>query len=795
MRAYFSFLLLSGCLVCGMSLLSARTAIGETCEVEQEALVSGGDEADMLADDDHKVLGKETWQEAGNDYAADTTDESLENAADFDGPEQDAQFDAEDDCDVERPGSLPDKAGDFGSSEPNTQLGTDSNAEEPDFLPEGADDSIPLEQDIPLELATDSNALETDICMETATDSNASAFLASDIQPEIAAVSTIEELAEWLASLDGQGGEVKLDETITLTETIWPNEDQSEPIIIHTGAFGLIYDGGYISALELELVGDGVDMPVLEIRSTSDGYGWFAPPDWNNTLSVMDVTSVGRGGKGGVAVKVTADRDTRTPVSNYERRGNIHSYGIGAVGLLLTPDQPVNTYFMNIDVEGENAHTVAAPNGADFFCCQLSAEGDGAVIATGGNIILDTCQLSSEPEGVTVIQRSIEKRVGVETQIEQNIVPEYIYDEPLSDIQRYLLTGGRYLDFYLVYNSEEIDALDTSVLGKIDIPVSLPEYLQGLGLEGGKDLTFRVWVRDPALPIIQNVQLEDGILTFFSWYGVDLEPETILWCSVDDCVTWTDITDNEAVMWNYDPIGGDLFQLEVDKIDRPVWLALENKAGRSNVIALTPGEDGVITPGTGGDRDGGDREELPGSEGGEHDSGGSGSFGGGSSDSGSSGSCSSGIGPGNDNPAGSESFGNNPSSSVLTDGVPPDNGSSDTGPSINGYAEEGSAPNTPSKDMLPNMISPTPSGTGTGNLTESATSLETPMAPNMADAQSPSANSPASNPYTESPEADTALSAHARPFNSTILLLPALALSTAGGVTALTAFRKKRGNR
>lgn len=794
MRAYFSFLLILGCLVCGMSLLSARTAIGETCEVEQEALVSGGDEADMLADDDHKVLGKETGQEAGNNCDADIKDELRENDCDFDGLEQEAQLDAGNDCDVERPGSLPDKAGDFGSSEPNTQLGTDSNAEEPDFLPEGADDSIPLEQDIPLELATDSNALETDICMETATDSNASAFLSSDIQPELAAVSTIEELANWLANLDGQGGEVRLDASITLTRSIWPNEDQSEPIIIHTGAYGLIYDGGYISAFDLVLVGEGVDMPVLEIRNTGDSHGWFSYPDWNNILISMDVTSIGRDGKGGVAVWITEESKKRTPVSAYDRRGNINSYGTDAVGLKLSLDKPVNTYFLNIDVDGENARAVAAPNGADFFCCQLSAQGDGAAIVMGDDIILDTCILSPEPEGVTIVQRTIERRVGVEPQIRQYSDPySVLMDIRLFDIQRYLLTGGRYLDFRLVSNSKDVETLDSSVLGEINIPVSLPEYLQGFGLEGDTDLTFRVWIRDPALPILQNIKQEENILTFFSWYDADIEPDLILWCSVDDGATWTDITNHDAVMWCDYSMAGDFFRMDVNSIDQTIWLALENKAGRSNVITLTPGEQGTIDPGSGGDRDGGDREEQPGNEGGEHVSGGSGTSGGSTSSdssSDSSDSSSSGIGPGNDAPAGSES-----SSSVLIDGVPPANDSSDTAPSISGYAEEGSTPNTPSKDMLPNMIPSVLPGTGTGNPSEKdssdrSTSLETQATSKAEGRQSPSAN-----PDDESPEADTALSAHARPFNSTILLLPALALSTAGGVTALTAYRKKRGNR
>ena len=73
-------------------------------------------------------------------------------------------------------------------------------------------------------------------------------------------------------------------------------------------------------------------------------------------------------------------------------------------------------------------------------------------------------------------------------------------------------------------------------------------------------------------------------------------------------------------MWREDPTSRTIFQMDVQGIEQPILLALENSTGWGNVVSLIPGENGVISMGPGGDRDGGDREELPGSDGGEHNS-------------------------------------------------------------------------------------------------------------------------------------------------------------------------------
>ena len=599
------------------------------------------------------------------------------------------------------------------NSKENTATG--SNGTEAEILPEMTEDSDEEELDMDLETATSSNAEEPDKLPEAAV---LNTVQQRAFQQETETVSTAEELSDWLHRLDGSGGEVALGATITIEESIFAYENQSGAVRINTGRFGLIYDGGNIDVLGLELIGEGVDVPVLEIKSMDIYFGWMPAPDWNLCVSGLDVTAVGRNGLGGVAVQIDADSKTRTSTAGYEKRGRIHSYGDGAVGVLIKTDNELKTYFLDIDVEGEKARAVSALNGANLFGCKLTAQGEGASVIEGSQIVLDTCVLSPEPEEGVVIRQSLDQRLGIEPQIKQNDGPDDIdFSVRLNEIQRYRLTGGGDFDLYLDHDENYADNIDTNVLGRVDIPVSLPEYLQGLGLENGTDLTFRVWVRDPALPILRDVNQNENILSFLSWEDAVVVPGMVLWCSEDDGATWSDITDWEAVEWNRYTYRGNLFDMDADQINGPMLLALENRAGWGNVVSFTPGENGMVSIGTGGDRDGGDREDQEGGEGGQHDGGkpgdnpgddhtgggssGEGPSGGGSSEEGSSGGGSSEEGTSSggsseEGPSGGGSSGEGPSGGGSSEEGASGGGSSEEGTSSGGSSEE-----RPSGSSLP----------------------------------------------------------------------------------------------
>lgn len=862
MRVYFSLLLISGLLIGGMSVASVGPEGGAAFASKQEALLftpqksPNGQRGQLVTATDSNATEHAAQQEqAGAPHAREpeAADETADGhgAAEYTKPQTDAgdfssaqelkpQTGSADSSGAQESKPQTGTAGSPGVQEPIPQTGTvgSPGAQEPipqtgtagfpgtatsssaqELKPQTGSAGSPGAQEPHLRpgTATSSNALGQPVPLDAATPANA-ALLAA--QPDITPISTEEELMQWVDELDDLGGEAVLERPITITDPNWSCTFLYQPAVIHTGAFGLIYDGSYISASSLELVGDGVDMPVLEIKSTGEYNPWNACPDWNQNLNQISVTAAGRDGLGGVAVLITADRKERSPIYQYKGGGSIRSYGSGAVGLKFAPDISPKTYFLSIDVQGENACAIAAPGGADLFGCRLSAEGNGAVVADAG-VILDTCVLSPEPDGNTVIRRVIERRVGIDPQIKQNSDPLTTYNAVgLFDIQRYVLTGGQYLDLRLLYDDQAVEQLDTGVLGKIDIPVSLPAYMQGLGLENGEDFTFPVWICDPALPILESVTQDDNVLTFFSWYGSVIEPGTILWCSEDGGTTWADVTDWDAVQWQERPLFGDLFQMNADSITKPLLLALENHAGWGNLISLIPGEEGVINPGSGGDRDGGDRDEQPGSGGGEHfpddptpgpetedppqqqpsesvppvtnqGSGGSGSS-----------SSHAGSGRPGAHQTADETLQTGPAyGSIAVDAALPENapgpahGSTDAGAALPESASGPAGPGANGDPDIPPAGAQIPVGKnpGDGASTAPASGYPASASPHVNETPSQTDLLPGAAPETESAAEDAVRPANAPASHGWGLSLTALC--AAGGVTALAAFRTKRRDR
>lgn len=629
-----------------------------------------------------------------------------------------------------------------------------------------------------------------------------------EVDPSAWADGTVDnarELCAWMRSLSPEGGEITLGDTVTLTwnDVAYFGANLEAPAVIHTGPHSLVYDGKGIRVIGQEvgmfqIEGEGVDAPVLEIRGDQ-----FFGSDWNEILAYQEVTASGRGGQGGVAVQVTSDSETRNNLEYYRTRGRIHAYGTRAVGLKL--DVPALVNCLDIDVSGEGALAIDGPEGTAAFLCTLTAGAGGSVAGSGVNT--DGSILPPEPEGPR-----IDRRVGIDPQIPLGTSRRDIERiVGLHYLQRYRLTDGSYLDAELAYDEGFAKHLDTSVPGLVDIPVALPKPLQGLGLEGENGLAFRVWIRDPALPILADMEQEDGLITFYTSYsfisaGSVWDPGTRLWRSDDGGVTWHDATGWDAVTWCAEGYSVELFRLDTAGLNSPISLVLENRAGWGNVVTLTPGEEGVITPGTGGDRDGGDREEQPGGDGGQH---------------------------GGDNPAdgaepnapSGEPSGDRTSPGSHTKPSPqPDGGEADT-PTPQG--NESAAADPPGQDTPLHTLeeAPVPEAAPAGLPVEAA-SPPSPHAaqethsivatPASAPDQVPETQPPAQagldipeekptpdpietsetpNPDAETPPPAPAQAPQAEPSRRGALAFPALVLCIAGGLTALVTLRKKRGGR
>lgn len=416
------------------------------------------------------------------------------------------------------------------------------------------------------------------------------------------------ELLEWISLYNDVGGTVRLGNTITLTEYV--SADTS--VLIDTGPFGLVLDGGSMHH-DIRITGEGVDVPVVDVIQAGSGAFWDL--SFNNYLVPLHVTAEGRDGIGGIAMRIlTADTKPFDLITlDAEPPGTIRSYGQGAVGLWL--DVPMTAYCYQVEVSGEDAIAVYAPDGSDLYYCRLSADGQGARAAAGSDIQLDCCLASPEPTGTGYYRRTF-----LSEYINKLYLPIRQYeDQSLFDIAGFynvsLPMSGNGIDegdivyrtFPVTWDEDSFFRIDTSQTGSVDISGHLSEMFMELGLNN-LELTLTVEVRPSDLPCIYDVTVTENEsgqhYTLLLWDTYDPDDGTIiLWRSDDEGETWQDITWSETVVW-------DLYELTFtcQPSERPIWLVLELAgAGDSNIIALT--EHGITAfENMGGDRTGTDRD-------------------------------------------------------------------------------------------------------------------------------------------------------------------------------------------
>lgn len=434
-------------------------------------------------------------------------------------------------------------------------------------------------------------------------------------------VYTEEELYDWCSEHRKSGGQVTLGDNITITEGISLSNGNGH-IIIDTEQYGLVYDGGEISLMGvLEIIGEGVKVPVLDIQTVIH-YGYWWELGWNDVAQALNITATGKDGTGGVAMRVRQSDGYSACYSNYVAEGLIRSYGTGAIGLYL--DDPDDVYCFQIEVEGDGSTAVYAPQGANLYYCKLTAKGAGASVVSGsGEIVVDTCATSPEPQDVQVVNYRI---AGVSGSRLYYPVPQYgsIDTYNLDCYITFLLSAGDGYPsvtqaFWIDWQSGSIN---TSALGQITIQGRFDPPFQELGLEDDFPLEFTVDVRDPDIPCISNIWFGEDwefgaylYLTFWNTYE-RRDENVILWRSDDNGVTWYDFIDSPDIEWS-----GSSMCYYYGEINGTVMLQLEVLGkGQSNVVSMYS-VDGKVCQGIGGDRDGGDRNIVYGSSNNETGSG------------------------------------------------------------------------------------------------------------------------------------------------------------------------------
>jgi len=418
-------------------------------------------------------------------------------------------------------------------------------------------------------------------------------------------VTTEAQLEAWVSAHEALGGTVYLANSITLTNDIWGGYGGGH-IVIDTEAYGLVYDGGCIVLEDFEIIGEGVDTPVVTVVDA--GVPWYMG-NWNNDLAFRFITATGRGGTGGVALHLVSDDGSlfsmdMVPMNN----GCIRSFGNGAIGILA--DEPMDLYCFNVEVAGAGSIALSAPAATTLFYCRLAASGSGAVAASDG-VTLDTCTMIPEQPGATLISRTIIDVSGKRFYQPVRQFDAVVVNVSLTSGLFWLLgSDGSVVTRFLPvdWNWDAVYALDTEELGSHTITGSLLPVFDGFGLTSGFPLELIIEVRDPSLPCISEVFFttwDGNAATLVTWDAYDPQAGGfILWRSDDGGETWYDFTKSPSLDWDLWEFNFIIFRY--DALESPVMFCLEVVGlGESNVVTLYE-KDGVPYGDTGGDRTGTD---------------------------------------------------------------------------------------------------------------------------------------------------------------------------------------------
>lgn len=425
-------------------------------------------------------------------------------------------------------------------------------------------------------------------------------------------VTNMDELRDWLVAHRATGGEVFFGNSITLNGNV-AVYGVAAPITVNTGAFGLVYDGGQLAVDNCEIIGDGVETPVLTVINAYPLPRFAA--SWVHAVQALFVTATGRGGEGGTAVLVARDDGKAPNPSLFLQEGRIRSYGDGAVGIELAA--ATEAHCLRVEVAGAGSTAVLAPEGAALSYCKLSATGEGAAAVRGSGIRLNTCAASPEPEENHVVVR--EQRF-VDTAGKALYLPVRQGEDadlfPYGTMSFVLADGSGEEEigsFVVVWDQSAASGIDSAALGKTVVHGALLPPFQGLGLEDDFPLALTVDIRDPAIPCICAARVsssaEDGdFIQMFLWKsGAWSMGDVLLWRSDDGGESWRDVTASGALRMTEQSDQYSL-QYSFDNIDGQVQLqAAVPGVGESNVAAFHQ-KDGRVTGDLGGDRTGTDRD-------------------------------------------------------------------------------------------------------------------------------------------------------------------------------------------
>ena len=284
-----------------------------------------------------------------------------------------------------------------------------------------------------------------------------------------AIVQNEEDLRDWFNVNFLHGGTVSLGTTVEITQDLTAFATKENPIIIDTGAFGLIFNGGEVFG-NVIIRGEGVSVPVVHFQNTS----WKWMGNWNNVLTEMNITATERNGVGGTALRISAIDNKDFNVEIHDTQGIIRSYGTNAIGIQL--DIATDLYFFQVEVSGKNSAAIVLDFKSTFYYFSLKSEGLGGQVARGDKIILDTCISIPEPEKTIAIKRQVLNKTINQfyLPIKQNKPLEYNYDLNLLQNPIFMISGNSQFSeearmFPIIWDYTAFNKIDTATLGKTTV--------------------------------------------------------------------------------------------------------------------------------------------------------------------------------------------------------------------------------------------------------------------------------------------------------------------------------------
>ena len=417
-----------------------------------------------------------------------------------------------------------------------------------------------------------------------------------------------DELEDWLDDHWRTGGTVHLGANISVNgiNSIDISFYASDKLYIETGEYGFIINRVLYIGANIEITGSGNETPVILVRD-----GGILHIDW---IEYDDMALISVTGDGGTGLKLEEGASyVCGPWSFMSYKAS------GACSVAIDSEVYLELPNHYIDACGSGARGLVSSAQVDMLLsCVMS---DGASI-TAPTVTLDTCVVSQEVSGATIINRKI-----------TSVGPRFYPHDPVpagveqsgyfANVQMFctIILSAEGLEDYDIYAYVDFDdsCMDYDTPGKYYLPPQLPlpaPYdIFSFNFEDAPE-TYPVTVYDPAVPTFLDSFSSPWTREYVIRHIYTGDESLTLWRSDDEGQSWyvfwrQDDEDTEGFfIWaDYGII--DFYISDMSILSAPAWFTYEVGEGKGSDVLYVDLKNMVVEENVGGDRDGGDRVVRP----------------------------------------------------------------------------------------------------------------------------------------------------------------------------------------